>query len=164
MGRPSKLTDEVVTILLDSVAAGMPYELSCHRAGICYSTFRKWVIEGEKEDGDPAFVQFVEDLKRAEGDAVFMRLQNIEGAAINGQWQASAWMLERRHPEHFSRRDHVALGQDPDLGPVQVASKSSLTLLADPEACALATQLIARLSGGEEQIDGPEEPDSATED
>ena len=37
-------------------------------------------------------------------------------------------------------------------------------LLADPEACALATKLISRLSGGEEPIDGPEAFDAGTAD
>ena len=49
-------------------------------------------------------------------------------------------------------------------GALQVETKSSLALLADPEACALATQLISRLSGGEEQIDGPEAPHEGSED
>ena len=60
-----------------------------------------------------------------------------------------------------TKRSSVALGQDPDLGPVQVAS--TLALIADPTACALATQLIQRLSGGEEQIDGPEDANEAAE-
>jgi hypothetical protein len=56
----------------------------------------------------------------------------------------------------------VAVGQDPDLPPLQVAS--TLTLLADPEACDLATQLIARLSGGDEPItDETTGPDDTTE-
>lgn len=62
-----------------------------------------------------------------------------------------------------TERKSIGVGQDTNLEPLQV--QSTLTLLADPEACALATQLVARLSGGEEQItDEPGGTDTSAED
>lgn len=62
-----------------------------------------------------------------------------------------------------TERKAVALGQDPNLAPVQVGT--TLAVLADPTACELANALIARISGGEEQIDDEAEPvDAAAED
>lgn len=61
-----------------------------------------------------------------------------------------------------TERKSVALGQDPNLPPMQ--TQTALAVLADPAACELANALIARISGGEEQIADEAEPtDSATE-
>jgi len=58
-------------------------------------------------------------------------------------------------------RRSLAVGQDPGLGPVQVGC--TLAVLEDPQACELANALIARLSGGDEQIaDETSGPDAAT--
>ncbi len=61
-----------------------------------------------------------------------------------------------------TERKSVAVGQDPNLAPVQV--ESTLAVLSDPRACELANALIAHISGGDEQIaDEPSGPDATTE-
>jgi len=119
MGRRTKLTEETKQILLDSIASGMPYELSCQRAGICFDTFSTWRAKGE--EGREPYASFLGDLKQAEGNAVFVRLSQIDLAAENGNWQAAAWLLERRYPEHFGRRDRLqAEVSGPEGAPVQI--------------------------------------------
>jgi hypothetical protein len=34
-------------------------------------------------------------------------MKRIEKAGMKGSWQADAWLLERRNPEQFARRDMV---------------------------------------------------------
>jgi uncharacterized Fe-S cluster-containing radical SAM superfamily protein len=48
MGRPSKLTPEVQEKICNAIRAGNYYEAACAYAGIDYSTFRRWMIKGEK--------------------------------------------------------------------------------------------------------------------
>jgi len=87
MARPTKLNETTKTILLDSIAAGMPYRLACARAGISEDAFSSWRKKGA--EGKEPYASFLVDLQRAEGDAVFKRLQNdvVAFAAMmrNGQ-------------------------------------------------------------------------------
>lgn len=104
-GRPSKLTPTVQESILSAISTGVTYEVACAHAGIAYSTLRNWIVAAEQGDKDPAKVELLEALKKAEAEAELSCVARIRKAAIGGQWQASAWLLERRYPERWSRRD-----------------------------------------------------------
>ncbi len=53
-----------------------------------------------RADRDP---EFAKRLKRAESDFEVIHLSNIQQAGKKS-WNASAWMLERVHPERFGKR------------------------------------------------------------
>ena len=36
---------------------------------------------------------------------------NIQNAANSGTWQASAWILERKYPDKFARKDFVEVSK-----------------------------------------------------
>lgn len=101
VGRPTDFKPEVKEKLLMAIRKGAPYELACNYAGICFTTFRKWVLKAENEKL-PEYVQFVKDLKEAEGVTALIWLDKIDKAMQDGVWQAAAWKLERRHFKHFS--------------------------------------------------------------
>jgi len=48
---------------------------------------------------------FVEAMEKAEADAEVADIALIRGAAGGGQWQAAAWIRERKNPERWGRRD-----------------------------------------------------------
>ena len=76
-------------------------------AGIGRTSFYKWVA-------DP---KFAEQVEAAQARAVAPLLDRIRTAADNGQWQAAAWILERRWPGEFGRRDRL---QTENTGPLEV--------------------------------------------
>ena len=47
------------------------------------------------------------------------RLARIEKVAEEGNWQADAWVLERKYPDKFGRRDRINVNLDPNK-PVEV--------------------------------------------
>ena len=49
------------------------------------------------EDQDSEYAQFVRDVDLAEAQGAIKALALIQSAAMNGSWQAAAWLLERRH-------------------------------------------------------------------
>lgn len=161
-GAPTKCTPETQEIMLESVSMGLPIRFACDRAGISTSAHYDWVQRGE--NGEQPFADYAEAIKKARADAVLVRLSRIDAAAEAGAWQADMTYLERVYPDEFGRRDahSLSIGQDPNLAPVQV--ESTLAVLSDPRACELANALIARISGGDEQIDDETSgPDATTE-
>jgi hypothetical protein len=105
----------VIQRLTQALSMGATYEHACHFAGIAYSTFRTWITAaeaaitrlGENSKARPTkaeqpFLEFLEVVKRAEGQAVMTWLLKIEAAASE-HWQAAAWKLERRYPEQYGR-------------------------------------------------------------
>jgi hypothetical protein len=93
LGRPTKRTKEVEKIILGAIADGAPFTLACSYAGITMETFIDW------RRADPALKAEVE---RVVAECALRRLKKIEKHGEEN-WSAHAWLLERRHPELFSR-------------------------------------------------------------
>lgn len=134
-GRPTKLTPETVKKLTDAIQAGATYALACKYAGISYDVFNDWRRRADEElarrqnprvkEGTPewiegeGFIQFLQSIQKAEGNAALGWLLKIEQAANNGQWQAAAWKLERRYPQEYGR---TVVQQEQAMTPEQLAA------------------------------------------
>ncbi|MEI7931414.1 MAG: hypothetical protein WCH97_07830 [Actinomycetes bacterium] len=61
---------------------------------------------GEKlDDKDQQFLHFLHSVKKALADQQLDCLAVIQEAAGKGTWQAAAWLLERRTPAQWAKRD-----------------------------------------------------------
>jgi hypothetical protein len=105
-GRPTKFVPKYKNAILDNIKLGMPFEFATAAAKVDYSTFRNWMVKGEK-DKKGEYFDFLEQVQEAEAIAVRNNLARIAKASIEGSWQAAAWILARRHPEHFSENSKV---------------------------------------------------------
>src|SRR6516162_11251728 len=90
-GRPSKKTPDRVTLLLEAIARGLPYNMACVLSGLSFRTFCDWRRQ------DPSFAQNVDC---AGAKAIERHLQLLDEAAPNNP-KISMWFLERRDPEHW---------------------------------------------------------------
>jgi DNA-binding transcriptional MerR regulator len=122
-GRPSKLSPEVQKIIVTAVSRGMYYEAAASLAGVTYATLRNWYNRGEVEaerrssprvksgtrkwEREQPYFEFFDALKKAQATAQYNALRTIDTASNSGTWQAAAWLLERRHPDQFGRRDRI---------------------------------------------------------
>lgn len=77
---------------------GMSRRRASFRAGITYTTFKEWMAKD---------LPFAAQIKNAEAEYEEVALQCIQDAAKDEQWQAGAWLLERRHPERWGKREFV---------------------------------------------------------
>lgn len=109
-GRPLKLDDAVRDRLVRALRQGQPYIVAADVAGIGRSTFHRYMAQGELDaeaNRDTPFREFRDAVQKAESEAQVVLVSRIQAAATAGNWQAAAWMLERRHPDEWGRRDRV---------------------------------------------------------
>jgi len=98
--RPTLLTDELQATLCTALADGLDRRNACESVGIGLRTFQLWLAKGRKGE-NPSCVALLAHVKKAEADAVAFHVGRIRLASQAGTWQASAWWLERRHPNLY---------------------------------------------------------------
>ena len=96
IGRPrSVMTPEVVEAILSHVREGIWPERAARLVGIDGAAMRK------HKERHP---QFVTDLEKAEAQAE-ASLHGRMLRAMDDNWTAVAWMLERRFPQRYAKQD-----------------------------------------------------------
>ena len=104
--KPYKLLDKDTRIrLLDAVRLGSFIEHACAYAGITSRTYRKW--RELAEEGTQPYAELFEQIRYAESESILRRLGRIEKAGVDGTWTADAWLLERKYPDQFGKKDKV---------------------------------------------------------
>lgn len=119
-GRPTKLTPETVERIIQSLEWGNYLETAAAYAGISKETLFDWLKKGANSDSGP-HKEFSDSVKKVMAVSEMRDVKNIAAAAASGQWQASAWRLERKYPDRWGKRDHVEVtGQDG--GPIEITA------------------------------------------
>ena len=107
MGRPTKLNAQTQKRFIDGLRLGLTYKLAASYAGIDISTFHLWMQKG-REQSEGIYLEFSDAVKAAEGMCAAQHMGRIMKAAEAGQWQSSAWVMERRFG--YSARQEVTVG------------------------------------------------------
>lgn len=92
-GRPRIITDANEKEILAILSIGGSRNTAADYVGIGRTTLHDHIDRGGS---------FSEQVKRAEASGQLKHLKKVGGA---DQWQASAWMLERKWPDEFGRKD-----------------------------------------------------------
>ena len=107
-GRPTKLTEPVVSEICKHISVGTPIKTSCRAAGVSYTSYNYWLKQGELDTEIGVitpFSEFLDRIKKSEAEAVSAHVQVIHNSAIKDKnWLAAAWWLERKYPELFGKR------------------------------------------------------------
>tara|TARA_R100000781_G_C3999133_1_gene99615 strand:- start:37 stop:453 length:417 start_codon:yes stop_codon:yes gene_type:complete len=111
MGRPTKLNAETQKRFIDGLRLGLTYKLAASYAGLDISTFHLWMQKGKAEESG-IYSDFFDAIKAAEGMCAAQHMGRITKAAEAGQWQSSAWVMERRFG--YSSRQEVKVGASED--------------------------------------------------
>jgi transposase-like protein len=105
-GRPRLLSPEVCARIVAMVAQGNHLRVAAKACGTSLSTLQRWRQRYRRGDPEAADLgEFWGDLKRASALGEAALLSQIEVTAAAGTWQAAAWILERRWPARWARRD-----------------------------------------------------------
>ena len=81
--------------------AGHYREVACKLAGIERKTLLNWLKRGEREQSG-VYRDWYLAVERAEAEVFHPK--NIETASAKS-WFATAWFLERKHPERWGKRE-----------------------------------------------------------
>lgn len=117
------MSEDVLLTVCEGLAVGLPPILACERAGISRRTLSTWQERGQKEldelaaDEDPkpgTYGHFLQRFKITQAECARSQLELISDARRDKSlnWQAAAWIAERRWPEHFARKTLVEVSGD----------------------------------------------------
>ena len=115
MPNKPKLTKEFIDEFCKYTASGLGIKDCCDICGITQSCFYLWKQEAEtgfvagKESRGKAAnlnikIEFFDKLKKANAKFKAVHINRINKASEK-EWQASAWMLERKFPDEFAKPD-----------------------------------------------------------
>lgn len=128
-GRPDKLTRELIKTIRRHIAAGNTYKNACLMARIAEGTFSRWM---NSEKNTPLLCELRQAVKEALAEAEAAMVDCIQKAAKNETWCAAAWMLERRNPETWGKKDTIrAEHSGPNGAPLPAAEPHIVVYLPD---------------------------------
>lgn len=95
--RTGKYTTILAHQICDLISKGVPFAAAASGSGIHISTLHRWRKERE---------EFCEMIDQAVGVSEARLITEI---SVNEDWRAKAWVLERRFPDRWGKRDKVDL-------------------------------------------------------
>lgn len=109
-GRPSELTPERREKILNAIKVGCTREAAAMLGGVGVTTLYRWLQKGRTaRAGD--YREFWQAVQEAEAQAELVLIARVRQASAT-HWKAAAWILERRHPRRWGRRDRMTLAGD----------------------------------------------------
>ena len=129
-GRKTLLTPDRLEAITTMLRAGSYVDDACRAVGIHRATFYNWMQRGnvqrerlnaglEIEPDEQIFLEFLDTVEEADAEGIIGHLMNIDHAAKNGTWQASAWILERKQPRKWGRFERTEIS-GPEGGPIHI--------------------------------------------
>lgn len=98
--------EDIKKDFITAIKMGFSNEKACAYAGVSEPTLYTWLNKGEEDEKNgntkSIYFKFFKDYKKAKSDFVMRHMVRITEASDNGNWQASAWLLERRCPQDFA--------------------------------------------------------------
>lgn len=135
MARPTKISKKIVDTLAKYIRAGAHLDTAAARAGISKQTLHTWLKAAARGDGTPLQNDLLE--------AVDLALADFEHGAVLGimkasttQWQAGAWLLERKFPDRYGMRNRTEI-TGANGGPIQLVD---VKVMSDAELEAIVAK------------------------
>ena len=129
IGRPPKLTRELIEQICDLIIEGWTIERAAKLSGVSATSIYRWLSMGKSEDSESIYQELVQRVKEATECSEFELLQAMRIAGAHPKnWRANAWMLERRFPDKYGKREkekepkNESFTRDQDANALTVAS------------------------------------------
>lgn len=102
-GRPTDCTPELADEVAAELEAVPSVRAACAVVGISQSAYYDWLSRADAGEGAP-FREFAERVRAAKERGIAHAARRVHRAAVDGDWRADAWLLERVAPDEFSTR------------------------------------------------------------
>ena len=112
-GRPSLITDKLITEITELIRNGNYAETAAAHVGVMPQRFHEWMAKGVDEGREP-YRKFAESMLKAAAEAENKAVDAIQ-ARYGDDWKAAGWWLERRFPKKWGRQQRIDLTVTPDL-------------------------------------------------
>jgi hypothetical protein len=113
---PQRFTKETQAKICKYLMAGCYRRIAANLSNVGRNTIREWEKKGE--EGDAKFKDFAGAIKEAEAFPSFLACQTIM-QAMQKDWRAAAWYLERRSPKEWGIRSGDEVSEE-DVRPLIV--------------------------------------------
>ena len=138
MGKKCKLNDELTGIICENIELGLSYNLTCQAAGITFETFNEYMKAGAAGK-EKKFTDFYKSVRASEATCAKNCLMRIREAAERGNTANDMWLLERRYPIDYGRRENINMKS--------ITEALNVNVTADQEeADTLRSEILRRLS------------------
>lgn len=141
-GALSKMTPARAVAIVGALRQGVSRDAAAGVAGVNYNTLWRWML------ADPEMTAVVEE---AEAISEHMYVGVIESSAKTGTWQAAAWMLERKWPKKYGRRDRTDITIETRQLAHSIAEAHGLD---EAELIARAESIVAEAREAQRKADG----------
>ncbi len=105
--RSYKLHEQMIIEAEKLARTGVARDHIARALGIWPSTLNRWIQIGENAADETMEKQLYDRILKAEGEAISRNVAIIQKSAQEGVWQAAAWWLERRYPNHYGRTERI---------------------------------------------------------
>ena len=122
MGK-AKLTANMVIEAVNLISNGATNRDVCAYLGVHEGTWYRWLQTPKTVNQR----ELCEAIKKAEVKRKLWHIQQIQKASENGSWQASAWYLERKYPQEWSKAERTA--EDPNAPAIENAKKVCVEII-----------------------------------
>lgn len=115
VGRPSKISQEKIDIIVNALRTGAYIETCALHAGVDKRTIYDWLKKGNNGENELC-VKFLNAVNKAMAEAELRDIRNIQMHAEK-DWRASAWRLERKFPKKWGYKQQIQeLGENEEIG------------------------------------------------
>lgn len=108
-----KLNKRVCETICEGLRKGNYVTTCCRAVGISQRTYYNWKKKGE--EGEEPYATFLQKVDEAEAEGEMAMMEIIHDNAVSGNWLSSAWVLERKYPNRFGKRERMELQTDNDF-------------------------------------------------
>lgn len=105
MARKTKLSPEMIELTKENIKLGMSYSSAAAAIGITYETWNNWVKLGR--EGKSPYASFYAAVQESEADLMRDCLTQLRKAASMGNLESIKFLLERRFPQDWSKKDNI---------------------------------------------------------
>lgn len=102
--KPYRLNERTKSAILQSLLAGSTIDAAAWAASVNPTTLYAWLRAGKSDDATEELRQLHEDVEAAIAKSE-VHLVAIVRSHAKKNWKPAAWLLERRNPSAWGRRD-----------------------------------------------------------